>query len=123
MRVRNIIGFLILVAWSLSGAYYTGTATIVTSGTPVQLSTATPTPPGSCISLTVQVLSTNSGTVYIGGSNVSAANKIGIALNSGQTPPASAAFLPSSTTALYSPQALYADSTTSGDKVNVACYK
>ena len=125
MKLKRIVGMGVLL-WScmlLLGGYTTSSLTITTSGTPVRLSSATPVPPTSCISLTVQVLSTNSGVVFLGGSNVSAANKIGLSMTNGLTPPASVYFSPSSTTALYSPENYWLDSTVSGDKVVVACSK
>lgn len=109
--------------WLLLAGYYTGSETITTSGTPVKLSAASPVPPSVCVSLTVQAQSSNTGTVYIGGSNVSAANKIGLALTPSSTPPSSAYFAPSGTLALYAPETVYVDSTASGDKVNYTCYK
>lgn len=126
MKLRPRIIALILtltLTLLLHGGYYSSVATITTSGTAVALSSATPTLPTSCISLTVQTVSTNVGTVYLGGSNVSAANKIGLALSPSLTPPSSAYWGPSSTNALYSPGAIYVDSTSSGDKVNITCYK
>lgn len=107
----------------LWGAYYTGIQTVTTSGTRVQLTAASPTPPASCISLTVQAKSSNTGTIYVGGSNVSASSKIGVALVNGATPAAAAYFSPSSTTALYSTGAVWLDATVSGDGVSYACYK
>lgn len=124
MNLRNPrILFLLAACNLLWGAYYSGTKTVAASGTRVQLSTATPVPPSSCISLTIQALSTNAGTIYIGGSNVSAASKIGAQLTNGTTPPASAYFGPSSTTALYSPEAIWLDAGSSGDGVTYLCYK
>lgn len=107
----------------LFGGYYSSVGTVTTSGTPVQASSATPTLPTSCISLTIQLHTDTVGTVYVGGANVSASTKIGAALSPGLTPPASAYFGPSSTTALYTPQSLWVDSTNSGDKFTVLCYK
>jgi hypothetical protein len=114
----------LICAWLLMGGYYSGNGTVTTAGTAVQLSVASsPIPPTSCITLTIQAKSSNSGTLYIGGSNVSAANKIGAALTNGVTPPASAYFGPSSTTALYSPQTIWLDTTNSGDGYTYTCYK
>lgn len=110
----------LLPCWLLLAGYTSGTLTVVTSGTAVQLSTASPVPPASCISLTIAAKTSNTGTIYIGGSNVSAANKIGVYINSSFP---AAYYGPSSTTALYDPQSIYIDATVSGDGVSYTCYK
>lgn len=121
MKLRRLSRiFLILPCWLLFGAYYSGIVTVTTSGTPVQLSAASPAPPTSCISLTIAAKTSNVGTIYIGGSNVSASNKIGVYINSSFP---AAYFGPSSTTALYSPQSIWLDTTNSGDGVTYTCYK
>lgn len=104
----------------LCAAYYSGIQTVTTSGTAVQLSSASPVPPTSCIALTIAAKTSNTGTIYIGGTNVSAANKIGVYINSSFP---SAYFAPSSTTALYSPQSIWLDATISGDGVSYTCYR
>lgn len=107
----------------LWGGYYTGIQTITTSGTRVHLSAASPIPPTSCILLTVQAKPGNTGTIYVGGPNVSASSGIGMALVNGSVPAASVSFGASSTTALFSPSALWLDATVSGDGVSYGCYK
>lgn len=109
---------LLLPALLMAG-YSNGTKAVTTAGTRVQLSTDVT----SCVSLTVQVLSTNAGTIWIGGTTVSASGKVGLALTNGATPPASAYFSPSATTALYALSAIWLDATNSGDGVTWACYK
>lgn len=120
MKLRQrIAGLLLTGCCLLMGAYSNGTQTVAAAGTRIQLSiTAT-----SCVSLTVQVLSTNAGVIWIGGSTVSASGKVGLALTNGVTPPASAYFSPSATTALYVTSAVWLDATNSGDGVTWACYK
>ncbi len=117
--LRPLLALGLLLALPLLAGYSSGTTTVVTAGTRVRLSAGNTV----CVSLTIQALSTNAGTIWIGGDNVSAANGIGLALSNGATPPASAAFLPSSTTALYAESAVWLDATNSGDKVSYACYK
>jgi hypothetical protein len=120
LRAPSLITMMALgLAVLLFGGYTSGTKVVTTAGTRVQLSTATTT----CISLTIQVLSTNAGTIWIGGNNVSASGTIGLALSPSVTPPASAAFGPSSTTALYSLSEIWLDATNSGDGVTYACYR
>lgn len=122
MLLKRLLPFCVaLPCWMLMAGYYSGGETVTTSGTAVILSNASPVPPAGCIALTIQVDKDNVGTIWIGGSNVSAANEIGIALSPGMTPPASAYFAPSSTNALYVPATIYIDSTTSGDKVKYTC--
>ena len=116
LRIPMILVFIVGL---LFGGYTSGTKAVTTAGTRVQLSTATT----ACITLTVQALGTNAGTIWIGGSNVSASGAIGLALSPMVTPPASAAFGPSSTTALYSLAAIWLDATNSGDGVTYACYR
>lgn len=123
MKLNKLPVMMVLSAWLLWGAYYTGIQTVTTAGTRVQLTAASPTPPAACISLTVQAKSSNTGTIYVGGSNVNASTKIGVALVNGATPAAAAYFSPSSTTALYSTAAIWLDATVSGDGVSYACYK
>ncbi len=122
-RLLPGLGLLVLMADLLWGGYYSGTKVVLTSGTPVQLSAATPVPPASCTSLTIQAFAANAGTIYVGGSNVSAANKIGVALSNGSTPPASAYFSPSSSNNLYAPSAIWLDASSSGDGVTYLCYR
>ena len=121
-RLRGLASIALLFALSLFlyGGNYSGILTVTTTGTAVKLSTATPTPPVSCISLTITAKTTNAGTIYIGGSNVSAANKIGAFINSSFP---SAYFAPSSTTALYSPSTIWIDATNSADGVSYECYR
>lgn len=121
LRIRTIRTTLLILLTTalLFGGYTSGTKAVATAGTRVQLSTVAT----ACISLTVQVLSTNVGTIWIGGNNVSASGTIGLALSPSVTPPASAAFGPSSTTALYVLSAIWLDATTSGDGVTYACYR
>ena len=119
-RKSSLLILLLLSVTALLFAGYTdGTKTVSTAGTRVQLTSS----PTSCISLTIQVLSTNAGTIWIGGSDVSASGKVGLALTNGVTPPASAYFAPSSTTAIYVTSAIWLDATNSGDGVTFACYR
>lgn len=106
---------ILLTAMLLFGGYTDGVRAVTTAGTRVQLSTAGT----SCISLTIQAQTANAGTIFIGGSDVLASTKTGIALTAGTA----AAFLPSSTTALYAVSAVWLDATSSGDAVSYACYR
>ncbi len=117
MRLKFVLAALSCLA--LQAGNYGGTVTITTSGTAVALSTGSPVPPSSCITITVAALSTNSGTVFIGASNVSAANKIGLIVTS--TSPAY--YAPAASNALYVPSTIYVDSTSSGDKVTYTCLR
>lgn len=104
--LAGIVAYLGLAA----AATYSNTKTISTSGTPVALlSTST-----CAISYNVQAQTSNAGTVYVGASNVSAANKIGTALTAGSA----VAWLPQGSNCTYDLSTIYADSTSSGDKVS-----
>jgi len=109
---------LLLIALSLS-AYTGGNATVTTAGTPVQLSTSTT----KATVLTITAKSTNTGTIWIGGSTVSAANKIGIPLGpppaAGQ-PGGSITFNPAGNAAFYTLSEFYLDATVSGEGVSYA---
>lgn len=118
--MKRALRLLLLLPLLCFGGYYSGILTVTTSGTAVQLSAASPVPPTSCITLSVTWVSGNVGQIYIGGSNVSAANKIGAWLDTNRI---NAYFGPSSTNALYAPQTIWVDAVNSGDKVSYTCYK
>jgi len=122
MKLRRLLGVITLLSCSLMlyGTNYTGSLTVTTSGTARPLSAASPAPPTNCISLTVTAKIGNVGTIYVGGSNVSAASKIGAYINSSFP---SAYFAPAASNPLYSPSQIYIDATDSGDGVSYACYK
>ncbi len=109
---------LMLVALPLL-AYTGGSTTVTTSGVPVQLSTT----PQKVTILTIQAKSTNTGTIWVGGSNVSAANGIGIALGpsgvAGQ-PGASVGYGPQGNAPAYTLSEFFLDATVSGEGVTYA---
>lgn len=117
--MKRFLMFTLLLPLLLLAGYTDGTKTVATAGTRVQLATS----PVSCISLTIQVLSTNAGTIWIGGNDVSASGGVGLALTQGVTPPASAYFSPAASNALYSTSSIWLDATNSGDGVTFACYR
>lgn len=90
---------------------YDGTTTVATAGTPVPLLSV----PTKADWVTIWPLSTNGGTIYIGGSTVLAATPRGAPLNVGD----SLVLWPFATGAhgAYDLNAIKMDSTTSGDKV------
>ncbi len=118
MRLRFVLA--LAACLMLQAGNYSGIGTVTTSGTPIAISTFSPAPPNSCISLTLTWVTTNSGTIYIGGTNVSAANKIGAYINSSFP---SAYFAPAAGNAYVSPASIYVDAATSGDKVSYSCYR
>lgn len=116
--IRRILRVAGLIPFLLFGSYYSSSLTITTSGTPVPLSNAVPALPANCLSVGVFWNANNSGTaIYLGGSNVSAATKLGAVISSSFP---SAYFAPTSnpTNILAT---IYADAATSGDKVTVTC--
>jgi len=121
MTFRRVLRMALLApACLLVGSYYSSTLTVTTSGTARPLSAATPTLPENCVSVNVTWVSTNSGTIYIGGSNVSAANKIGTYINSSFP---AAYFSPAAANPMLALATIYVDAATSGDKVSVQCVR
>lgn len=118
LRLLAFLGALLLCSFTWGSINNTGSVTITTAGTAVQLSAAgSPAPPTTCQSLTITAFVTNVGTIYIGGSNVSASNHIGAYINSSFP---SAYFAPGVT---YTPTGIWFDATNSGDKVSYACLR
>jgi hypothetical protein len=114
---------LAVIAWTgvslLYGSYYTGKIASITSGTPVQLTSASPVPPSNCVSITVQALTSNAGTIYVGASNVSASSKIGMALAAS----VAAYFAPAGNASQQIPESIWVDTTNTGDGVSYSCVK
>lgn len=110
------------IALMLSAAllsYTGGATTVTTAGTPVQLSTS----PQKATILTIQAKSTNTGTIWVGGTTVSASGKIGVALGPPTTagqPGASVAFNPQGNAAVYTLSEFWLDATVSGEGVTYA---
>lgn len=95
-------------------ATYTVTQTIVTSGTAVKLSAVQL----SATSYIVTARNTNTGVIYLGGSNVKASTQTGTPLNPGD----SSGWFPissNSPSGRYDLNLVYVDSTASGDTVSV----
>lgn len=107
--LRQSALLLTCAVWLWAGTY-SNSKTVTTSGTAVALLTTS-----TCaISYIVQAKTSNAGTVYVGASNVSAANKIGTALTAG----VSVGWLPQSTNCAYDLSTIYVDSTSSSDGVS-----
>lgn len=60
-------------------AIYSGTQTVTSTGTPIQLTTSQK----SAVLVSIQSNRTNTGQIWVGGSNVSASSGIGVSLNAG----------------------------------------
>lgn len=88
--------------------FFGGTQTVVTSGDAVPISNI----PFHCQILTIQAPPSNSGTVYIGGSDVKASKKNGIGLVAGATYGLNPLGGP------YVLSDFFIDSTTSGDGIS-----
>lgn len=114
-----VLAFLAALIVSILYAYTGGSRTVTTAGTPVQLSTTAQ----PVTILTIQAKSTNTGTIWIAGPTVSAANKIGIALGPPATagqPGMSIAFNPNGNAAPFNLTEFWLDATVSGDGVTYA---
>lgn len=115
--MKRLLKFVILLpCWLLTAGYYTSSLTIVSSGTPIALSSAVPPLPANCLSIGVYWVSTDAGTVYVGGSNVNAANKLGVPINSSFP----GAYFSPTTNPTNIPAGIFVDGTTN-DKVVVSC--